>query len=71
MTRAKRKTILRHRKTGKPAALNFTFENKLQRKFSPLYLKRIPADWHAKTALQLPNYVEPPLHRGLPGDFRR
>jgi hypothetical protein len=52
------KTILRHRKTGEPAQLNFAFENKLQRKFSPLYLKRIPADWHAKTALQLPNYVQ-------------
>ncbi len=52
------KTILRHRKTGEPAALNFTFENRLQRKFCPLYLKRIPADWHARTALQLPNYVE-------------
>ena len=52
------KTILRHRRTGEPAQLNFTFENKLQRKFSPLYLKRIPADWHARTALQLPNYVE-------------
>ena len=51
------KTVLRHRKTGEPAALNFTFENRLQRKFSPLYLKRIPADWHAKTALHLPNYV--------------
>jgi|SRR5579862_9616148 len=52
------KTILRHRQTGKPAALNFTFENRIQRKFCPLYLKRIPADWHARTALQLPNYVE-------------
>ncbi len=52
------KTLLRHRKTGEPAHLNFTFENKLQRKFSPLYLKRIPPDWHARTALQLPNYVE-------------
>jgi hypothetical protein len=52
------KTILRHRKTGEPAALNFAFENKLQRKCSPLYLKRIPADWQARTALQLPNYVE-------------
>ena len=51
------KTILRHRKTGEPARLNFAFENRLQRKFSPLYLKRIPADWHARTALQLPNYV--------------
>ncbi len=52
------KTILRHRKTSEPAPLNFAFENKLQRKFSPLYLKRIPADWQEKTALQLPNYVE-------------
>ncbi|HXI83250.1 MAG TPA: hypothetical protein VNL17_04070 [Verrucomicrobiae bacterium] len=52
------KTLLRHRKTGEPAQLNFTFENRLQRKFSPLYLKRIPVDWHAHTVLQLPNYVE-------------
>ena len=56
--RAKRRTILRHRKTNEPAQLNFAFENKIQRKFSPLYLKRIPAGWQDKTALQLPNYVE-------------
>jgi hypothetical protein len=52
------RTTLRHRKTGETAHLNFAFDNRLQRKFSPLYLKRIPADWQAKTALQLPNYVE-------------
>ncbi|MGD0744835.1 MAG: hypothetical protein ABSA45_06740 [Verrucomicrobiota bacterium] len=52
------KTILRHRKTSEPAQLNFAFENRLQRKFSPQYLKRIPADWQGKTLLQLPNYVE-------------
>lgn len=52
------KTILRHRKTGQAAQLNFAFENKIQRKFSPLYLKRIPADWQGKTVLQLPNYVD-------------
>ena len=52
------KTLLRHRKTGEPAQLNFTFENRWQRKFSPLYLKRIPANWQAKTILQLPNYIE-------------
>jgi len=51
-------TILRHRKTNEPALLNFSFANKIQRKFSPLYLKRIPADWQHKTELQLPNYVE-------------
>ena len=54
------RTILHHRKTHEAAALNFTFENKLQRKFSPLYLKRIPAGWQEKTVLQLPNYVEQP-----------
>lgn len=52
------KTILRHRATGRPATLNFAFENKVQRKFSPLYLKRIAAGWQEKTVLQLPNYVE-------------
>jgi hypothetical protein len=50
-------TILRHRKTHEPAQLNFAFPNRLQRKFSPQYLKRIPDGWQEKTALQLPNYV--------------
>lgn len=50
--------ILRHRKTNEPAQLNFTFENKTQRKFSPLYAKRIPAGWQETTTLQLPNYVD-------------
>src|SRR6202158_4300126 len=50
-------TILRHRKTNQPAQLNFTFVNKVQRKFSPLYLKRIAPGWQSKTELQLPNYV--------------
>jgi len=53
-------TILRHRTTREPASLNFAFASKVQRKFSPLYLKRVPADWPGKTALQLPNYVERP-----------
>ena len=55
------RTILRHRTTGEPASLNFAVVNKLQRKFSPLYAKRIAPDWHGKTLLQLPNYVESPL----------
>jgi hypothetical protein len=55
------RTSLHHRKTNELAHLNFTFENRVQRKFSPLYLKRIPADWQGRTALQLPNYVEHPL----------
>lgn len=52
------RTVLRHRKTNEPAQLNFTFENKLQRKFSPLYAKRIPDGWQHKTELQLPNYID-------------
>jgi hypothetical protein len=50
-------TCLRHRKTGELQTLNFAFENKLQRKFSPLYLKRIPAGWRENTARQLPAFV--------------
>jgi hypothetical protein len=53
-------TTLRHRKTDAPATLNFTFVNKTQRKWSPLLAKRIPADWAANTARQLPIYVAPP-----------
>ena len=52
------RTSLRHRKTNEVAQLNFAVENKVQRKFSPLFLKRIATDWPTKTALQLPNYVE-------------
>lgn len=50
-------TILRHHKTGEPAMLNFAFENKVQRRWSPLFLKRIPAGWQANTARQLGAYV--------------
>jgi hypothetical protein len=50
-------TTLRHRKSQEPTTLNFAFENKVQRKFSPLYLKRVVPDWHAKTLRQLPAYV--------------
>jgi hypothetical protein len=51
-------TVMRHRKTVEPATLNFAFANKIQRKFSPQYLKQIAAGWQDKTLLQLPNYVE-------------
>jgi hypothetical protein len=52
------RTILRHHKSGEVFETNFTFANKLQRKYSPLYLKRVMADWHEKTAFQLPAYVD-------------
>ena len=52
-------TTLRHRQSGEPRTLNFAFENKLQRKFSPLYAKRVPAGWRDNTARLLPAYVDP------------
>ncbi|MCX6938433.1 MAG: hypothetical protein NTU80_11160 [Verrucomicrobia bacterium] len=52
-------TTLRHRKTDIPLTLNFTFLNKTQRKFTPLYAKKIPPGWHEQTARQLPAYVAP------------
>ena len=52
------RTTVRHRKNGEPLQLNFAFDNQIQRKFSPLYLKRVRTDWHAKTSLQLPAYVD-------------
>lgn len=52
------RTVLRHRKSGEPFEINFTYENKLQRKYAPLHLKRVTRDWREKTALQLPAYVD-------------
>jgi len=54
-------TTLRHRHTGEEATLNYTFVNKLQRKYSPLYLKRLVAGWREQMARQLPAYVERPV----------
>ena len=42
------RTILRHRTTGETAKLNFEVASKLQRKFSPLYAKRIAPGWQAR-----------------------
>lgn len=55
------RTLLRHRKTNEAAYLNFACENKIQRKFSPLHLKKIVPGWQDQTVLQLPNYVGHPL----------
>lgn len=54
-------TILTHRKTGEQTTLNFGFVNKIQRKWSPLLHKAIPAGWREKTLRQLPAYVDPAL----------
>ncbi len=51
-------TILTHRKTGQQAKLNFPCDNKVQRKWSPLYAKTVSAEWRGGTARQLPAYVD-------------
>ena len=50
-------TILRNRQNGETHTLNFTFANKVQRKFSPLYAKRVLPEWLENMARQLPAYV--------------
>jgi hypothetical protein len=60
-------TILRDRQSGEEQRLNFQFANKLQKQFSPLFAKRVLAEWKEKTARQLPNYVS----EGLVEAFRK
>src|SRR5215472_6679847 len=50
-------TILRDQHSNKEVALNFQFENWIQKQFSPLYAKRVLPEWYEKTARQLPRYV--------------
>jgi hypothetical protein len=50
-------TVVRDQHTAKEVALNFRFENRIQKQFSPLYAKRVIPEWKEKTARQLPRYV--------------
>ena len=43
--------------SGREQRINFSFANKLQREFSPLFAKRVLPEWQANTARQLPNLV--------------
>ncbi len=52
-------TILIEEKTSDEQRLNFTFENKIQKKYSPLYAKRIVPNWAREIAPQLPKYLSP------------
>ena len=54
-------TIMSDRQTGAEVRLNFTQENKLQKKFSPLYAKRVPAGWKEEILKQLPRFIDKPL----------
>ena len=52
------KTVLRDRETDQTCELNFEFANKIQRKYAPLYLKRVPAEWAEKTLRRLPRFLD-------------
>ncbi len=52
-------TTLCNWRTGDAHTLNFAFANKIQRKFSPLYMKRVLPEWRENTARQLPIFVNP------------
>jgi len=51
-------TIVRHKKTNEPATMNFDFANKIQRKWSPLYAKRVLPEWQTKMKRQLGAYAD-------------
>ncbi len=51
-------TIMRDRQTGAEARLNFLQPNKIQKKFSPLYTKKIAGGWKQETLKQLPRFVD-------------
>ena len=51
-------TILIERGSGREHRFNFQYANKIQKEFSPLYAKKILADWQTKISRQLGKYVE-------------
>jgi len=54
-------TPLRDLKTGDLRRLNFEHLGKLQKKYSPLYAKKIQGDWQERTVRLLPAFVAPAL----------
>lgn len=55
-------TILTDKQSGKKVSINFILNNIIQKKFSPLYIKTIKADWQAETTKRLPQYVSKSLN---------
>jgi hypothetical protein len=44
-------------KTGEEVRLNFLVENKIQKKYSPLYAKKISKNWQEETIRRLPRFM--------------
>jgi len=51
-------TVLQDRNSHKKMSLNFAFDNKIQKLYSPLYVKRVLPEWKTKMERQLPAYVD-------------
>ncbi len=54
-------TVFRDRRSGAQVRHNFLQPNKIQKKFSPLWAKRIAAGWKEFMQRQLPRFVDKPL----------
>lgn len=54
-------TVFKDPETGSDMRLNFLQENKIQKKYSPLYAKKIPALWQDDIARKLPRFVSKEL----------
>jgi hypothetical protein len=56
-------TRVNDRSIGQSQILNFSFRNKIQKKYTPLYAKSVDPDWQAAMSRQLPKYLKPELVR--------
>lgn len=54
-------TVFKDPETGADMRLNFLQENKTQKKYSPLYLKKIPTGWKEDIERKLPRFVSKEL----------
>ncbi len=50
-------TIFTDKTTGEEARLNFVTKNKIQKKYSPLYFKKIQPGWQEETARKLSRFM--------------
>jgi hypothetical protein len=50
-------TLLEDRNTKEKVRINFLVENKIQKKYSPLYAKKIVGDWRVEIARRLPRFM--------------
>jgi hypothetical protein len=50
-------TLMEDLQTGEEARLNFLVSNKIQKKYSPLYAKKIAPSWQEETIRRLPRFM--------------